>query len=79
MGSDGWNWFDNADDLRREFWKAFNEQTGLSDPQMALIKLTRKACTLIHYGTAYDSGFLGMIGVLDPNPEDLRYLDALLL
>lgn len=79
MTSDGWKWFDNADDLRDTFWSAFREQTGLSEPQTRLIKLAGKAGILIRYGTAYDSGFPGMIGVRDPNAAgDFRYLDALL-
>lgn len=78
MGSGGWKWFDNAEDLRRAFWTVFREQTGLSEPQTTLIKLAGKAGILIRYGTAYDSGFTGMIGVRDPNTEDFRYLDALL-
>lgn len=78
MGSNGWKWFDNVDNLRDAFWKAFKEQTDLSEPQTRLIKLAGKAGILIRYGTAYDSGFSGMIGVRDPNAEDFRYLDALL-
>lgn len=78
MGSDGWKWFDNADDLRRAFWVSFREQTGLSESQTTLVKVAGKAGILIRYGTAYDSGFPGMIGVRDPNTEDFRYLDALL-
>ena len=77
MGADGWIWFDNADGLREQFWKTFREQTGLSEPQTGLIKLAGKAGILIRYGTVYDSGFLGMIGVRDPNADDFRYLDAL--
>ncbi|KAJ2986957.1 hypothetical protein NUW58_g4778 [Xylaria curta] len=79
MGSNGWKWFDNVDDLRSAFWRTFREQTGLSKPQTRLIELAGKAGILIRYGTAYDSGFPGMIGVRDPNIEDFRYLDALLL
>ncbi|KAI0430726.1 hypothetical protein F5Y09DRAFT_307095 [Xylaria sp. FL1042] len=78
MGSSGWKWFDNVDDLRDTFWRAFREQTGLSEPQTRLIKIAGKAGILIRYGTAYDSGFPGMIGVQDSNAEDFRYLDALL-
>ncbi len=79
MGSSGWKWFDNADHLRDTFWRAFGEQTGLSEPQTSLVQLAGKAGILIRYGTAYDSGFpAGMIGVRDPNAEDFRYLDALL-
>lgn len=78
MGPEGWRWFDKADDLRGAFWRAFIEQTGLSEPQTRLVKLAEKAGLLIRYGTAYDSGFSGMIGVRDPNEEDFRYLDAML-
>lgn len=78
MGPSGWKWLDNADDLRCAFWTAFGERTGLSEPQTRLAKIAEKAGILIRYGTAYDSGFSGMIGVRDPNDEDFRYLDALL-
>lgn len=78
MDANGWKWFDNANDLRGAFWKAFMKQTGPSEPQMELIKLAAKAGILIRYGTAYDREFPGMIGVRDPNEDDFRYLDALL-
>ncbi|TLD24544.1 Protein kinase-like domain protein [Venturia nashicola] len=78
MGSGGWKWLDNVDDLREGFWTAFQRQTGASEDQMRLIKLAGKAGMLIRYGTTYNSGFSGMIGVQDPNSEDFRYLDALL-
>lgn len=78
MGPGGWKWFDNADELRRAFWRSFREQTGLSDPQTTLIKLAEKAGILIRYGTAYDSSFSGTIGVHDPTAEEFGYLDALL-
>lgn len=78
MGSGGWKWLDNVDDLRNAFWRAFQEYTGVSEDQLRLIKLAGKAGILIRYGTANNSGFPGMIGVRDPNSEDFRYLDALL-
>lgn len=78
MGPNGWKWFDDMDSLRGAFWRAFREQTGLSEPQTILVKFAGKAGILIRYGTAYDSGFSGMIGVRDPNAEDFRYLDAFL-
>lgn len=80
MGSDGWKSFDNADYLRDAFWRTFREQTGLSEYQERYVKLAGKAGILIRYGTAYDSsGFLGIAGARDPESEDFRYLDALLL
>lgn len=79
MGSGGWRWLENANDLRNSFWTTFREQTGLSEDQTSLIKIAGKAGILIRYGTAYDSGFSGMIGVRDPNGDDFRYLDALLV
>lgn len=79
MGSGGWKWFANAEVLRNSFWRAFREKTGLSEPQTELIKLAGKAGVLFRYGTAYNSGFSGMIGTRDPKSEDFRYLDALLL
>ncbi|KAK5651013.1 hypothetical protein OQA88_2100 [Cercophora sp. LCS_1] len=79
MTSDGWKWLGDAEDLRDVFWRTFKLETGLSEPQIRLIKLAEKAGILIRYGTAYDSGFPGMIGVRDPNTEgDFKYLDALL-
>ncbi|KAI0467047.1 hypothetical protein F4859DRAFT_526136 [Xylaria cf. heliscus] len=77
MGSDGWKWFDNVGDLRGAFWRAFGEQTGLSEPQIRLIKVAGKAGILIRHGTAYNIDFQGMIGVQDPNAEDFKYLDAI--
>lgn len=47
MGSNGWKWFDNVDDLRDAFWRAFRGQTGLSEPQTKLIRLAGKAGILI--------------------------------
>ena len=78
MGSGGWKWLDNVDDLRNAFWTAFQEHTGVSEDQLRLIKLAGKSGILIRYGTAHNSGFSGMIGVQDLNSEDFRYLDALL-
>lgn len=79
MGPGGWEWFDDVDRLRGAFWGAFGEQTGLSEARTRLVELAGKAGILIRYGTAYDSGFSGMIGVRDPNDaEHVRYLDALL-
>ncbi|KAF2963271.1 hypothetical protein GQX73_g10289 [Xylaria multiplex] len=79
MGPNGWKWFDNVDELRAAFWSSFREQTGVYEPQTKLIKLAGKAGILIRYGTAYDREFPGMIGVRDPNTEDFRYLDALIV
>ncbi|KAG8161845.1 hypothetical protein KVR01_008832 [Diaporthe batatas] len=73
MRADGWKWYDNADELRAAFWKAFKERTGLSEPQQRLAQLAAKAGILTRYGIAYDAGFSGPIGT-----EDFRYLDALL-
>ncbi|KAK4168297.1 hypothetical protein QBC43DRAFT_228862 [Cladorrhinum sp. PSN259] len=78
MSSGGWKWFDNADELRDAFWRDFVDNTGVSESETRLIKLAAKAGILIRYGTAYDAGFPGMIGVRDPSAEDDRYLDALL-
>jgi len=78
MRSGGWEWYDNVDYLRDAFWRVFKEQTGLPETQMGLIKVAGKAGILIRYGTAYDSGFSGLVGVRDQNSEDFRYLDALL-
>lgn len=79
MNNEGWKWHDNAADLRVTFWRAFREQTGLRESQLKLIQLAGKAGILIRYGTAYNSGFSGLIGVRDPDGEDFRFLDALLL
>jgi len=64
MGRHGWQWFDNADYLRGEFWHVFRQLAGsLSTSKERLINFAGKAGILIRYGTAYDSGFTGMIGV----------------
>ena len=78
MSCDGWKWFDDVEALRNAFWRAFQEQTNVSEAQIELIKCAARVGILIRYGTAYDSGFSGMIGVRDPTSEDFRYLDALL-
>ena len=78
MGPSGWKWIDDAHVLRESFWGASRKHTGLSEHEIELIKLAGKAGILIRYGTAYNSGFSGMIGVRDPSHEDFRYLDALL-
>ncbi|KAF2122371.1 hypothetical protein BDV96DRAFT_594257 [Lophiotrema nucula] len=72
MGSGGWKWFDNAEDLRNSFWRAFRGQTGLSESQTRLTELAGKAGILMRYGTAYDSGFPGMIGTRDPKSTARR-------
>lgn len=72
-------WFEDADDLRATFWTVFRDQTGLYEHQERAVRLAGKAGILIRYGTAYYNGFSGMTGVRDPNCEDFRYLDALLL
>jgi hypothetical protein len=80
MTSNGWKWLDEAEELRDAFWRALKSQTGgLSESQERLVKLAGKAGILIRYGTANDSGLLGVIGARGPNMgEDFRYLDALL-
>ncbi|KND92257.1 hypothetical protein TOPH_02972 [Tolypocladium ophioglossoides CBS 100239] len=79
MGPNGWEYFDNADDLRDEFWSTFSRLVGgLSESRMESIRLARVAGLLIRYGTPYDRGFGGMVGVRDPSDASLRYLDALL-
>ncbi|KAL7806370.1 hypothetical protein V8C44DRAFT_200796 [Trichoderma aethiopicum] len=79
MGPDGWKWFDDADGLRNAFWQRFTEVAGLSETQRNLVELAGKAGILLRYGTAYDAGFSGMLGVRDPMVDDFSYLDALLL
>ncbi|EQK99221.1 Protein kinase-like domain protein [Ophiocordyceps sinensis CO18] len=79
MGPDGWEYFDNADYLRNEFWSTFSRLVGgLSKPVMESIRLARVAGLLIRYGTNYNKDFRGMIGVRDSSDASLRYLDALL-
>ncbi|KAI1085117.1 hypothetical protein F5B20DRAFT_521027 [Whalleya microplaca] len=79
MGPRGWEWFDNVEALRSAFWGAFQDQTGLSEPQRRLVELAGKAGILIRYGMVYESGVPGMRRVRGSNEEDFRYLDALLL
>ncbi|KAK7414965.1 hypothetical protein QQZ08_012467 [Neonectria magnoliae] len=79
MGPNGWEYFDNAGYLRDEFWSTFSRLVGgLSESRMESIRLARVAGLLIRYGTAYDRGFGGVVGVRDPSGASLRYLDALL-
>jgi hypothetical protein len=79
MGPDGWEYFENADYLKDEFWSTFSRLVGgLSKSRMESIRLARVAGLLIRYGTAYNRGFGGMVGVRDPSDASLRYLDALL-
>ncbi|KAK0617923.1 hypothetical protein B0T17DRAFT_618573 [Bombardia bombarda] len=80
MGPDGWEYFDNADRLRDEFWSTFGTLVGgLSESRMEFIRLARAAGLLIRYGTPYDRGrFGGLVGVRDPSDVSLRYLDVLL-
>lgn len=78
MGPKGWEWFDDADNLRVAFWVLFREKTGLSEAQIEPIMVAARAGILLRYGTAYNSGFEGMIGTRDPDDEDYRCLDALL-
>ncbi|PTB73797.1 hypothetical protein M440DRAFT_1446253 [Trichoderma longibrachiatum ATCC 18648] len=79
MGPDGWKWFEDADSLRNAFWQRFTEVAGLSETQRKLAELAGKAGILLRYGTAYDAGFSGVLGVRDPMVDDFSYLDALLL
>lgn len=79
MGPNGWRWFDGAGSMREAFWESFRKQTGLSERQEEVVRIAAKAGILMRYGTAYDSGFRGMVGVRDPDSEDFQYLDALLL
>ncbi|RMI95611.1 hypothetical protein CDV36_016389, partial [Fusarium kuroshium] len=61
MGPSGWEYFDNADYLRDEFWSTFSKLVGgLSESSMESIRLARVAGLLIRYGTAYDNGFGGV-------------------
>lgn len=71
MTSDGWKWFDDADDLRDAFWRAFMRWTGLSEPQTKLIKLAGKAGILVRYGTAFNSRFPGMVGCETRTPRGI--------
>lgn len=79
MGPDGWEFFENADYLRAEFWSAFGRLVGgLSEDTLGAIRLARMAGLLVRYGTPDDSGLGGMLGVRDSAGDSLWYLDALL-
>ena len=79
MGPGGWKFFDNADHLRNEFWSTFNELVGgLTEDELEAIRLARMAGLLVRYGTSYNSGLGGMIGVRGSGDDSLEYLDALL-
>ncbi|KAH6630543.1 hypothetical protein B0J18DRAFT_421463 [Chaetomium sp. MPI-SDFR-AT-0129] len=75
MGPDGWEYFDNADQLRKGFWDTFEKLVGrLSESVMESIRLARVAGLFIRYGIAYEERSGGMVG-----NRDESYLDALLL
>lgn len=79
MGPDGWKYYDNTEYLRGEFWGTFcGLAGGLSEGVLERIRLARVAGLLIRYGTPYESGLGGMIGVRSSTGGSLRYLDALL-
>ncbi|OAA54525.1 Protein kinase-like domain protein [Niveomyces insectorum RCEF 264] len=79
MSNDGWRWYDHAEAMRESFWDVFQAEIGsLSASQLELVKLAETAGILIRYGTAYDSGFSGLVGVRDTNGDDFGFLDALL-
>lgn len=79
MGPDGWEYFDNADYLRRKFWANFQKLVeGLPETQMQSIRLARAAGLLIRYGTVDHRGFGRMVGVRHPSDDSLHYLDSLL-
>lgn len=79
MGPEGWKFFDNADYLRGEFWSTFGELAGgLSEETLETVRLARVAGLLVRYGTPYNSGLSGMIGVRGSGDGSLQYLDALL-
>jgi hypothetical protein len=80
MGSKGWEYFNNAEDLRNEFWIEFSQRVGkLQTATMKAIHIARNAGIFIRYGIAFDSGFEGVVGVRDTRSDDhSQYLDALL-
>lgn len=50
MGAEGWKYFDHADYLRDQFWRAFDSLTGgLPEPVMESILLARVAGLFIRY------------------------------
>lgn len=78
MGLRGWQYFPNANNLRDEFWRAFDHLAGPTKSELRTIQVARKAGLLFRYGTPYDSGFKGMVGVRGAGDDDYQYLDALL-
>ncbi|KAK3945302.1 hypothetical protein QBC46DRAFT_360408 [Diplogelasinospora grovesii] len=75
MGRDGWVYLGNAGALRDEFWRAFAHYAGqVSHSQMKSIQVARKAGYLLRYGTFYNSGQKGVVGVENMSIER-RLLD----
>ncbi|KAK4145000.1 uncharacterized protein C8A04DRAFT_27248 [Dichotomopilus funicola] len=62
MGENGWEYFDNADQLRKGFWDTFDRLVGgLSESVMESIRLARVAGLFIRYGIAYEERSGGMM------------------
>jgi Ser/Thr protein kinase RdoA (MazF antagonist) len=79
MGHCGWQYFPNADILRDEFWKAFEQLAGPTKFELSIIRVARKAGLLFRYGTPYNGGFTETVGVHGAGCDDYEYLGALLL
>lgn len=80
MGRKGWKYFNNAEYLRDEFWRAFEGLVGgLPEDVMESIRMARVFGLLVRYGTSFDEGSGKMVGARDSSGGSLRYLDALLL
>lgn len=76
MDSQGWHYYDNAQQLRRLFWGVFRKETGnrISDPVSRMIWTARMAGLLYRYGLIHEG--IGILGVVGSEDSQLRYLDA---
>lgn len=77
MGREGWDYLDNADLLRDEFWRTFTQHAGPAHSQMKSIEAARKAGYFLRYGTLYSDGHKGVVGIQNMSIEKRRlYLEA---
>jgi Ser/Thr protein kinase RdoA (MazF antagonist) len=76
MDSEGWHYYDNADQLRSLFWRVFQEETrnNTSKEVLRMMWTLRMAGILYRYGLIHDG--TAVHGVVGPENSSLRYLDA---
>ncbi|KAI0426090.1 hypothetical protein F5Y09DRAFT_76636 [Xylaria sp. FL1042] len=76
----GWTEFANAAAVRAHFWATLVSLAQLSDAEVQNIKVAWLAGILFRYGTRFDAGFPGMVGLLnDNNSMGTQMLDGLIV